>query len=346
MNRISYDDLCAFTRAVLDALGLDAFSAEAVTTGLCETSLRGVDSHGIRLLPHYVRATDAGRRNPRPDFKITQRFPTIARLDADNGFGHAAGMRAIDHAMETADAYGTGVVGVINSSHPGAMASYALRAARRGYVGFAFTHADSLLLSHGGTRPFFGTNPVCVAAPREEQHPFCLDMATSVYPWNKVMHHGARGEKLPAGIAADAEGRETRDPEAARSLLPAGGYKGYGLAAMVEMLCAIFTGTAFGPALLPMYDSPLEEPRRLGQFYMVLRCDGCVPAQAFRARLQEMTEAVRREPALPGESVMLANDPQIQAEERRLRDGIPLDKVTLEELKALSERFGVALRMQ
>lgn len=343
MSIIRYNDLLAFARAVLAAAGLDDYSVEAVATGLCETSLRGVDSHGVRLLPHYVASALSGRKNPRPNFAFTRTFPSMGCLDADNAFGHAAGFKAMEHCTAMAGETGVGAVGVKNSSHPGAMASFALWAARRGYMALAFTHADSLLLSHGGTRPFFGTNPVCMAAPRDGGEPFCLDMATSVIPWNRLLLHKAKGEPLPEGTAADAEGLPTTDPARATCLMPTGGYKGTGLAAMVEVLCAVFTGMAFGRDIPAMYRAPMEQPRRLGQFYMALRCDGCVDRAEFTAALARLSDAVRAEPARPGERVMLAGDKEIHESRRRLEQGIPLDPATTEAFKDLARRHAVPL---
>ena len=115
---------------MLGKVGLDEHTCESVSFGLCETSLRGVDSHGIRLLPHYTRSALLGRKNPTPEYKFKQVFPAFGHLDADNTFGHAAGMKAIDLAMPLAQEYGISPVAVSNSSHPGAMASFALRAAK------------------------------------------------------------------------------------------------------------------------------------------------------------------------------------------------------------------------
>ena len=150
MRNIQFDAVYAFQKAVLTMAGLDEDTCEAVAFGLCETSLRGVDSHGIRLLPHYTRSGLSGRKNPRPNYRFNQVFPAFGHLDADNTFGHAAGMKAIDLAMQLAKEFGIGAIAVSNSSHPGAMASFALRAARKGYLAFAFTHADALVCSHGG----------------------------------------------------------------------------------------------------------------------------------------------------------------------------------------------------
>jgi ureidoglycolate dehydrogenase (NAD+) len=349
MTRIGFQALSIFTRKVLDGAGLDTFSNDAVATGLCETSLRGVDSHGIRLLPHYVDSALNGRKNPAPNMTLTQTFPAFGRLDADNAFGHAAGMKAIDHGMEMAETLGIGAIAVTNSSHPGAMASFALRAARQGFIAFAFTHADALVLSAGGQRSLFGTNPVCMAAPREEDEPYCLDMATSVISWNRLKIHRDSGEQLADGVAADGGGLPTQDADAANCLMPVGspisGYKGYGLGSMVEVLCGVLTGMAFGRDIPAMYTTPMDQPRHLGQFYMVLRPDVAGTVENFRHRMQEMSNTARAEPAHAAEGVMLPGDPEIREAARRREHGIPMDDATVSAFCRLSEQFGVALEL-
>jgi|TARA_Y100000294_G_scaffold177416_1_gene202728 LDH2 family malate/lactate/ureidoglycolate dehydrogenase len=297
------------------------------------------------LLPHYVKSALSGRKNPKPSFQFNKKFPALGVLDADNAFGHAAGMKAIEHCIEMSEELGMGAVAVNNSSHAGAMASTALKAAREGYIAFAFTHADSLLLSHNGKRPFFGTNPVCVAVPREEKEPYCLDMATSMISWNKLMVHRSAGRELSENLAADSNGNVTCDPEEATCLLPTGSYKGYGLASMVEVLCGVFSGMNFGRDIPGMYTTPMDEPRGLGQFYMVLRADGCIEQEQFLERMQKMTDQVRKEPAVDGEKVMLPGDPEIKESKKRLKEGIPIDSTTLVEFKKLSEKFDVPLQV-
>lgn len=343
MKRVNFDSLYSFHKSVLSHAGLDDETCEAVSFGLCETSLRGVDSHGIRLLPHYVKSALTGRKNPRPNYQFDRVFPAFGCLDADNTYGHAAGMKAIDLAIPLSKQYGICAIAVKNSSHPGAMASFALRAARQGYIAFAFTHADALVCSHGGRRAYFGTNPICVAAPREEEEPFCLDMAPTFIPWNKLLMYRERGEDLPEPYAADDIGEPTNDSAMARSLMPIGGYKGYGIAAMVEVLCGVLTGMAFGRAIPGMYSSPMEQPRRLGQFYMVLRSDVCLSQHEFVRRMQEMTDEVRREPARDDQQVKLPNDPQIEIARTRRQEGIPVDNYLYQELRKLSQDFNVPI---
>lgn len=313
--------------------------------GLCETSLRGVDSHGIRLLPHYFDSAISGRKNPKPKFEISKNFPSILHLNADNAFGHAAGMKAINTAMEVAETQGIATIGVSNSSHPGAMASMALRAARNGYIAFAFTHADALILSHGGTRPYFGTNPVCFAAPRKDKEPYCLDMATSIVPWNRIQVNRSLDLKLDEGIAADCNGRSTTNPHQAAAVLPTGTYKGYGLASMVDILCGVYTGMPFGRAIPAMFTTDMSKQRRLGQFYIVMRSDGVISEKEFIDYMQQMTDEVRAEPAADRESVMLPGDPQIICAEKRMKYGIPLDQPTFEALTEMSIKKNVKLEL-
>jgi len=347
MTVIYYEDLRDFSRAIFQKVGLDEFSNKSVTDGLCETSLRGTDSHGIRLLPHYVNSALRGRKNPTPNFKFTPTFPSFGALDADNAFGHAAGMKAINHAIEMAEVQGIGIVSVINSSHCGAMACFALEAARRGYMAFAFTHADSLLQSANGARPYFGTNPVCMAAPRQGMEPYCLDMATSIIPWNRMLIHKANGQPLPEGVAANSDGEVTTDPNEAAWLLPVGGYKGYGLASMVEVLCGILGGMAWGRHIPAMYKHPMEQTRNLGQFYMVMRTDGAIDAADFAHHMAEMSQEVVSEPTDgKNKSVMLPGDRETATAVERLRDGIPLDDDTASAFRTLAQEYDLAVLMR
>jgi len=345
MNRIEYKNLVKFCNNLLAKAGLDQYSLDAVVTGLCETSLRGVDSHGIRLLPHYVNSAVTGRKNPKPNFKFEVTFPSIGHLDADDAFGHAAGMKAIDYAIDIAKTQGIGIVAVSNSSHPGAMASMALKAARLGYLSFAFTHADALIQSFNGKRAYFGTNPICFAAPRVEEEPYCLDMATSIIPWNRVKIHRDSGEPLSAGLAVDNQGYPTNDADKATALLPTGAYKGYGLASMIDILCGVYTGMAFGRSIPSMYGAKMTEQRKLGQFYMVFRADGVVDEKNFIDAMQQMTNEVREEPSFSGEPVILPGDKEIAESKYRMANGVPLDEATISSFKELGRKFDEPLQL-
>ncbi|MCA9408044.1 MAG: Ldh family oxidoreductase, partial [Candidatus Omnitrophica bacterium] len=233
---VHYTEIENFILQVLLKNGVDESVAKHVAQGLVQASLRGVDSHGIRLFPHYVRAMKAGRINSKPNFQFDQTSPSTGILDADDTFGHAAGMEAVSKAIELAKSAGSANISVKKSTHFGAAAFYALEIAKHDMIGMSFTHADSLMLSSNGNRPYFGTNPICIAVPCEGEEPFCLDMATTTISFNAVLQHREDKKDVPVGTCADSEGNPTIDSAKASFLQPIGQYKGFGLGMMVEIL--------------------------------------------------------------------------------------------------------------
>jgi len=343
MKLIKYNQLLKFSKKILIKIGVNSFCATRVSLGLCNASLRGVDSHGIKLLTHYMRSVLFGRKNPKPKFKFEKKFKCIQLLDADNGFGLSAGYVAVKKCVEIAKINGAGVVGVKNSSHPGALASIVLEQAKKGYLIFGFTHADSLQLTYGGTNPYFGTNPICFAAPRGRLEPFCLDMATTKISWNKLLNYKRLKKKLPANVAADIFGKETIDPFKATSLLSIGDYKGFGLAAMIEILCSVFIGMKFGINIPSMYKSSIKKTRKLGQLYIVIRVDSFVSRNNFVKDLIRMCKEVRSEKSRSKNKIYLPNDKEIIESKIRLKSGIPIDNELYKELKEISNNYKISI---
>jgi ureidoglycolate dehydrogenase (NAD+) len=327
----------------LKSVGVDSESAIHVVESLVQTSLRGVDSHGIQLFPHYVRAARAGRINVAPRIAIRASGASTAILDADHAFGHRAGADAIDHAVELAAKTGVGVVSVRHSSHFGAAAYFALRAAERGFIGFAFTNADSLVKAFNARTAVFGTNPICFAAPLRDEGPLCLDMATSVISWNKVRVRHVSGMQLQPDWAYDGDGVATTDPAAARSLSPTGGYKGFGLGMMVEILCGLIAGGPIGTEILPMYAAPIEARRSISHFLMAIDVGRFVDLGSFRSRLQSIVDQIRSMPAI-ADSVMVPGDPEKRTFVERSTAGIPVPQAVFDSLCEISDDFREAVR--
>ena len=345
MKFVDHKKLQELSNALLQAVGLDDFSVEAVSNGLCDASLRGVDSHGINLLPHYVASALSGRKNPRPDFKILSKYPAFLTLDADNGFGLSAGRKAMETGMKVADEYGVCAIAVKHSSHCGAMGSTCLRAAKEGYMVFGFTNADSLSLTHNGSRPYFGTNPICFCSPRKNEEPFCLDMATTKISWNKLKNARKDNIEIDKNIASDIDGNSVNDPNLATSLFPIGAYKGFGLAAVVEILCSITTGMPYGRKIPSMFEAPMEEQRNIGQFYIILKIDSAVDEHFFLSNLKELSDEVRQEPSKGGEEIMLPNDPEIITATERRKNGIPISDDLFQDLNDLANEKGVKFNL-
>jgi len=320
---------------------VDPTAAEHVAEGLVSTSLRGVNSHGIRLIHHYLAALKAGRINPKPRYKVERRLPTVAVLDADDTFGHAAGMEAARLAIEMAGEYGSGNVAVKNSTHYGAAAYFALEIAAHDMIGTSYTHADSLIIPTNSKRSFLGNNPVCFAAPVAGEGPFCLDMATSLITFNEVRRLREINGTTPEGVGADKDGKPTTNPHEITMLLPVGGHKGYGLSLMVEILCSTLTGMPFGPHISKMFVD-LEKKRHLGHFVGAMSIDGFGDAGAFKLRLRQMLDELRAEPSLdPAKPVMVAGDPEKKAFAIRSQDGIPVTEQELAQFQALNTTYGI-----
>ena len=341
MTRFDAGKLAALMAAELAKRHIDPESNQHVVASLVQTSLRGVDSHGINLFPHYCRAAEAGRINSRPHISTSRTGPSTAVMDADHAFGHHAGAVAIGEAVTLARQSGMGAVSVRNSTHFGAAAYFGLIAAERDCLGFAFTNADALVKAFGAKEAFFGTNPICFTAPLQNEGPFCLDMATSLVSWNKINNYRRENRSIPSHWAFDAEGKSVTDPHRARSLNPAGEYKGFGLGMMVDILCATLAGGLIGKDIKAMYALPLDGSKRgISHFFMALDISRFSEPALFRRNLQAMVDRIRLLPPLnPGEAVMVSGDPEKKSFLRRSVEGIPIDGTKYAEFLALSSKF-------
>jgi ureidoglycolate dehydrogenase (NAD+) len=347
MKKIPAEKLRLACREILRSLGVRDDVAHEVTECLVETSLRGVDTHGFNLLPHYVSVVRSGRINKNPRYAFSKTSASTGTLDADHTFGHAAASGAVKEALALADAAGSGFVAVRNSTHFSAASYYALQAARRDMIGMAFTNTSSAMVPTRGTKPFFGTNPMCFAFPCEGEEPICLDMATTQIAWNKVKRAKLTKAPLDGPWATDARGKATQSSEAAVGLVPAGLHKGYGLALVVEVLCSLLSGGAlYGPHLPGMFEN-LSERRYLGHFVGAIQISSFVPVPAFKSIIKKMVDELRDQPASDPElPVLVAGDPEKQSFAQRSREGIPVEDLLFDDLQRILAEQGLAGRIE
>ena len=335
---VSAEALTRWGMQCLVALGMDAADATEVAASLVQTSLWGIDSHGIARLPHYCARLANGTLRARPAIRIEFTGPCTAQLHGDQGHGIAVAHRAMREAMALARGQGIGAVGVSDSSHCGAVGLYARAAAREGLVGIAFTHADKVAAPHGGQRPFFGTNPLAIAFPRAGGEPVCLDMATTSIPWNRVMNARREGHALPSDVAVDAAGRPTTDPHAAAAVTPLGGegygHKGYALALMIDLLCGPLHGNPWGPNIPSMFNA-LDQPRRLGAFLIAIDPMRFAGGPTLAAHVAAMAHALAAEPGAP----RMPGDPERDHERQRLKEGIPVEPGLAAQFRELSAQL-------
>jgi ureidoglycolate dehydrogenase (NAD+) len=340
LARLGTDLLCAH--------GLLTADAELVTDTLVESNLRGIDSHGIARLPHYLKRLQGGSIHPRPQMTLEDLGPATARLDANHALGQLAMNRATDEAIRLARNSGAGWVAVNNSSHCGALAYYGLRMANAGMLGLAFTHVDPMVLPFGARAPFCGTNPLCICAPRSSRGgdrlatgALCLDMATSVTPWNSVANAAQENVPIPLGWAVDGNGNDTQQADQVTALYPFGEYKGSGLGLMIDVLCSMLSNSPYGPDIPKMYGD-YSQHRRLGGLVGAIDISRFVPLEHFHARVDEMiTRWNALTPAQPGGRVQFPGEPELRERERRLAEGISIGVNLLDELNTLAGQFNV-----
>ena len=338
----NHRNIQTFINEILKKEGVDNFVAKCVSQGLVHASLRGVDSHGIRLLPHYLNGLKSGRINPKPDYKFRRTSQSTGTLDADDTYGHAAGMEAVKHAIELASEAGTGLIAVNKSSHFGAASYFALEISKHDMIGLSFTHSDSLIVPTAAKTKFLGNNPICFTAPCEGEDPICLDMATSKITFNKILQLREEGAVAPPGVGADINGNESEDPNQIVNLLPVGSHKGYGLSLMVEILCSLLTGVPFGPHISGMYNAPIEKKRNLGHFFMAIRIDSFQDLNLFKKRMKQLAEELRNmEPLNSDTSVQVAGDPEKAVSMERKTNGIPLRDVEVDFFTQFASEYSI-----
>lgn len=323
--------------AVLEKNNVKIEYSNIVIDALLWASLRGVDSHGIRLLPHYVKGIKKGRLNINPNITFQKKSPSMGVLDADNTFGHYACFIAMKRCVDIAKETGIGAVSVKNSSHCGALTYYGHIAAFENMLGIGMTHATPRIKTPLSTKSFFGNNPVCIVAPMKDEDPFCFDASTSSITFNAVRAAAAAGTILPNGLVADKFGNETNDPNSAFQLMPIGGYKGFGLSMAVDIFCALLSGMPNGNNVSQMFGDNMHEKRKLGQFFCAINIEKLISVDSFKSDLQNMAERLRNEPTISSTSdrVMAPGDPEKKELEKRLATGIPILKKDLLEIKSL-----------
>lgn len=312
-------------RAALSRRGLSGEHAGWVVDGLLETSLRGIDTHGVRLFPTYIAELDGGRSRVRPEMSWSGEGRAARRLDAGGALGLVAGRTASAEAVRLAREHGVGTVAVRNSNHFGAASVYTLAMAREGCLGMSFTNSDALVAPFQGIRPLFGTNPISLAVQGEGDDLFCADFATSQVSYSRVKHHRAHGIPLEAGWAVTAIGRDAaEDAGEVAALQPLGNHKGHCLAMMVEILCALLAGTPLDHELSHLYVAPYDEPRQVAHLFLAFDIAAFRDPAAFRASLSRLLRLVREEPAVAGERVIAPGDLETETAAARRAEGIPL----------------------
>jgi ureidoglycolate dehydrogenase (NAD+) len=313
--------------------------AKEIVESLITTSLRGVDSHGINLFPHYYQELISNRININPSIKFENTSKSTCIIDADNCFGHYAGAVAIEKCMSLAKTNGISITIVKNSNHFGAAAYFTEKAAKQNMISFAFCNTEALVNPYNSKESFLGTNPFCFSAPMNGEDSFCLDMATSTVPWNKIKNYRLQNKNLESGWALDKNGLETLDPNLATSLTPFGSYKGFGIGSMIEILCSGLSGGPMSKDIAPLYDLNIENHRKISHCFIVIDISKLIDINLFKLYMTNFSSRIRNLPSNCNEEVMLAGDKEKKCYSKRVKDGIPIQKIKFKEFLNISQNF-------
>jgi LDH2 family malate/lactate/ureidoglycolate dehydrogenase len=342
--------------SVFRAWGMSDAHAETTAQMMVETDLRGVDSHGISMLPTYDAEFRAGRLNMKPVFKTVRQNAATALIDADASLGHPVSVYAMNLAVDKALTEGVGVVTVVNSHHFGAAGCYSRIAADRGVIGMVTSATRGVtMVPTFGAEPVLGTNPLAFAAPAKRNAPFQLDMATTTVAAGKVKVYKLNHKPLPPGWVVDADGKTVTNEADAfgyvferkeGGITPLGGtrdagsHKGYGLGVMVHVLAGTLAGASFSP-IRNRTQKP-SDPHNIGHFFMAIDPKAFREEGAFEEDLDQVIDvlhATRR--ADPGQPVLVAGDPEMLTRAERLEQGVPVPEDLIEQLRGVAGRADV-----
>jgi len=348
-TRVDAKRLTDFAIKALQKVGVSEEDAQITARILVATDLRGADTHGVSHLAGYIRGgIRLGNINMNPKLKIFSQAPSTATMDGDRGLGFVIGHHAMIEAMHRAEKTGAGFIAVRNSTHFGAAACYAMMALERDMIGIAVTSTGLGVVAPGSIKPAVGTNPLAVAAPAGKKPPFVLDMATSVVAGGKLEIARREGTSIPEGWAIDKEGKPETDPtkvlhgEGGGSMLPLGGtpalggYKGFGLGVLVEILCGVLSGSSAIILKRPPATAYCEH------FFGALRIDSFLPVENFKKSMDEMIEAFEALPTLPGaKKIYAAGGYEAEIIKDREANGIPLRAYVIHDLQELARELGI-----
>jgi LDH2 family malate/lactate/ureidoglycolate dehydrogenase len=346
--RVSASRIRQQLESVFTAWGMSAEHAAVTAEMMVETDLRGVDSHGISMLPTYDKEFRGGRLNMRPQWKTVRDLPAIARIDADRSLGHPVSAYAMNLAVDKCRTTGVAVVAVFNSHHFGAAGCYAKIAADRGVIGMVTSATRGVtLVPTFAAEPVMGTNPLAFAAPARKNASFELDMATTTVAAGKVKVYKLNHKPVPAGWVVDGDGRAVTDearafehvferPEGGITPLGGsrelGGHKGYGLAVLVHILGGTLAGASFSP--LRNRAQRASDPHNIGHFFMAIDPRAFRDEGQFEQDLDDVIDVLHgAKRANPDQPVLVAGDPERLTRAERIERGVPIPDDLMSQLR-------------
>jgi LDH2 family malate/lactate/ureidoglycolate dehydrogenase len=332
-----------FGRRMLEAAGVAPAKAHLAASVLVFANLRGVDSHGLQLLPHYVGQIEAGDVDPAADGHVASERQACLLYDGEHGLGSVTAETCCRHAVRIARQHGLAMVIARETSHFGPAAFWTSRLSAEGLIGIAMCDSSPQVPPWQGKAKRVGTNPISVAVPHPEGRGWLLDMATSTVALGKLEQAVLNNQtEIPPGWALDSEGRATTSLQAALAgfLMPLGGYKGSGLGLLVEILCGALGGGGMAPDIAGIREH--GRLARVNHTFLAIDVARFLPLDEFHARMDWLVQHIKSAPPAAGfDEVLVAGDPEWRFEDQRRAQGIPILPGPWKALQATARRLGI-----
>ena len=284
---------------ILRKNGLSLKHAKICSNALINAELVGAHSHGLSRLKMYCDRIQKKVINPRPKIKIKKISQSITQIDANNCIGFVAADIGIKQAIKNAKKTGIGLVGIKNSGHYGLSGYYAEQAVKKNFIVFCFTNAPPAIAPHGAKKSLFGTNPICFGTPTSTKVPFILDTSVSVINRGKIRVAARTGKKIPEGVALDKFGKPTTDAKKALAgvQLPIAGFRGSGLAWMVDILSGVLTGGNHAGRVKDPFDD-FSGPQNIGHLFITFKAN--LFQKNYNQRIKDNIKTIKKLPKIKG----------------------------------------------
>ncbi len=331
---------------MLLANGADEKEAELVAEVLLQADMRGIQTHGSAFVPLIAERCVQGLINLPTEIEIISDDGAIVHMDGNNGLGQVAAVKAMQLVIQKARNHGVGLALIRNTNHIGFLGYYTHMAATAGMIGVCATNAAASMAPWGGAEPFFGSNPLSIAAPVAGGAPIVLDMSSSIVARGKIRRAQRLNQSIPTGWALDADGAPSTDPGQAikGTLLPIAGHKGYGLALFIDLVCGLLSGSKYGRELLTFH-KPIG-PTGVGAMVMALDISRFMPREQFEDLLAAHIQSIRNSKKAPGvDRIYVPGEIEAEKAEVGQRQGIEVDDQIVSKINRLLEKHNLTIRI-
>ena len=284
---------------IFQKFGLSRKHALISTNALINAELVGAYGHGLSRLKMYCDRITKKVINPKPKPKIKKISNSISHIDADNSIGFVAADLGIKTAIKHAKKTGIGMVGVKNSGHYGLSGYYAEQAVKKNLIAMIYTNAPPAIAPYGALKSLFGTNPICFGTPTGTKIPFILDTSISMINRGKIRVAARNKEKIPKGVALDKFGKPTIDAKKALEgvQLPIAGFRGSGLAWMVDILSGVITGGNHAGRVKDPFDD-FSGPQNIGHLFIAFKAN--LFQKNYNERIKDNIQTIKKLPKIKG----------------------------------------------